>query len=85
MKTIPGIGPMTATILASTLGNGAGFKNGRHFAAFFGLTPKQHSSGGKERILGISKRGDTYTRTLLIHGARNVKRVAMFAKDFTPS
>jgi len=74
LETIPGIGPMTATILASTLGNGGGFKNGRHFAAFLGLTPKQHSSGGKERMLGISKGGDTYTRTLLIHGARNVLR-----------
>jgi transposase len=69
---IPGIGILGATILASILGNGSGFKNGRHFAAFLGLTPKQHSSGGKERLLGISKGGDTYTRTLLIHGARAV-------------
>lgn len=69
---IPGIGKLGATILASVLGNGATFKNGRHFAAFLGLVPKQHSSGGKERILGISKRGDTYIRTLLIHGARAV-------------
>lgn len=72
LKTIPGIGVLGATILASTLGNGSLFKNGRHFAAFLGLTPKQHSSGGKELLLGISKGGDTYTRTLLIHGARAV-------------
>lgn len=72
LEKIPGIGVLGATILASVLGNGGGFKNGRHFAAFLGLTPRQHSSGGKERLLGISKGGDTYTRTLLIHGARTV-------------
>ncbi|MBU4270234.1 IS110 family transposase [Candidatus Dependentiae bacterium] len=72
LETIPGIGVLGATVLASTLGNGGGFKNGRHFAAFLGLTPKQHSSGGKAKLLGISKGGDTYTRTLLIHGARAV-------------
>lgn len=72
LKSIPGIGPLGATILASMLGTGGSFKNGRHFAAFLGLTPKQHSSGGKERMLGISKGGDTYIRTLLIHGARAV-------------
>jgi transposase len=72
LEKIPGIGVLGATILASILGNGGGFKNGRHFAAFLGLTPRQHSSGGKERLLGISKGGDTYIRTLLIHGARSV-------------
>jgi Transposase and inactivated derivatives len=72
LAKIPGIGELGATILASTLGNGSSFKNGRHFAAFLGLVPKQHSSGGKECLLGISKGGDTYTRTLLIHGARSV-------------
>ncbi len=72
LEKIPGIGALGATILASILGNGAGFKNGRHFAAFLGLVPKQHSSGGKERLLGISKGGDTYVRYLLIHGARAV-------------
>ena len=61
-----------ATLLASMLENGSSFKNGRHFAAFLGLTPRQHSSGGKELLLGISKDGDTYARTLLIHGARAV-------------
>lgn len=72
LEKIPGIGVLGATILASLLGNGSAFKNGRHFSAFLGLVPKQHSSGGKEVLLGISKGGDTYTRTLLIHGARSV-------------
>lgn len=80
LEKIPGIGMLAATILASTLGNGSAFKNGRHFAAFLGLVPRQHSSGGKERLLGISKGGDTYTRTLLIHGAR---AVATWAKKKT--
>lgn len=72
LAEIPGVGKLSATILASVLGNGSGFKNGRHFAAFLGLVPKQHSSGEKEKLLGISKGGDTYIRTLLIHGARSV-------------
>jgi transposase len=72
LATIPGIGELGATILASILGTGTAFKNGRHFAAFLGLVPKQHSSGEKERLLGISKGGDTYIRTLLVHGARAV-------------
>lgn len=72
LEKIPGIGMLGSTILASVLGNGSSFKNGRHFAAFLGLVPKQHSSGGKEILLGISKGGDTYIRTLLIHGARAV-------------
>ena len=70
--TIPGVGKLGATILASALGNGSAFKNGRHFAAFLGLVPKQHSSGGKECLLGISKGGDTYIRKTLVHGARAV-------------
>jgi transposase len=74
LEKIPGIGILSATILASVLGNGSSFKNGRHFAAFLGLVPKQHSSGGKEVILGISKGGDTYIRTLLIQGAKAVLR-----------
>lgn len=72
LDKIPGIGSIGATILAAVLGNGAGFKNGRHFAAFLGLVPKEHSSGDKKRLLGISKGGDTYIRTILIHGARAV-------------
>lgn len=82
LATIPGIGEISATILAAVLGNGSAFKNGRHFAAFLGLVPKQHSSGGKERLLGISKGGDTYIRTLLIHGARTVIRWIEGKGDF---
>lgn len=73
---IPGIGPMTATALISAVGDGKQFKKGRDMAAWIGLTPRQHSSGGKERLLGISKRGDSYLRTLLIHGGRAVLRLA---------
>jgi transposase len=69
---IPGIGPMTATALVCAIGDGKQFKRGRDLAAWLGLTPRQHSSGGKDRLLGISKRGDAYLRTLLIHGARSV-------------
>lgn len=72
LAEVPGIGKLGATILAAVLGNGSGFKNGRHFAAFLGLVPKQHSSGNKEKLLGISKGGDTYIRTILIQGARSV-------------
>lgn len=70
LLTMPGIGPMTATALVMSVGNGADFKNGRHMAAYLGLVPRQHSSGGHDRLGRITKRGDRYTRTLLIHGAR---------------
>ncbi|WFP48957.1 IS110 family transposase [Methylomonas sp. EFPC3] len=76
LQQIPGIGPITATALVSGVGDGKQFKRGRDMAAWLGLTPGQHSSGGKERLLGISKRGDAYLRTLLIHGARAVLKVA---------
>jgi len=69
---IEGVGPITATALVAAIGDKSCFKNGRQFAAWLGLVPKQHSSGGKARLLGISKRGDRYLRTLLIHGARAV-------------
>ncbi|MFM5540515.1 IS110 family transposase [Aeromonas veronii] len=69
---IPGIGPITASALVATIGNANNFENGRQLAAWLGLVPRQHSSGGKQTLLGISKRGDTYLRTLLIHGARAV-------------
>ncbi len=68
---IEGIGLLTATAIVADIGDTKVFKNGRHLAAFLGLVSRQHSSGNKERILGISKRGDTYLRTLLIHGARS--------------
>lgn len=72
LQQIPGIGPITATALVSSVGDGKQFKRGRDMAAWLGLTPRQHSSGGKDRLLGISKRGDAYLRTQLIHGARSV-------------
>jgi transposase len=76
LEAIPGIGPITASAIVATVGNAREFKSGRQMAAWMGLVPKQHSSGGKSILLGISKRGDTYLRTLLIHGARAVIRFA---------
>lgn len=69
---IPGVGMLTATALVATMGEAKSFKTGREFAAFVGLVPRQSGTGGKVKLLGISKRGDTYLRTLLIHGARTV-------------
>jgi transposase len=69
---IPGIGLLTATAVVATMGNAKAFRSGREFAAYIGLVPKQSGSGGEVNLLGISKRGDTYLRTLLIHGARSV-------------
>ena len=80
LMQIPGIGPLTATMLASEIGNGAGFRRGRSFAAYIGLVPKQHSSGGKNLLLGISKKGNRYLRTLLVHCARAALRTIMFGK-----
>lgn len=65
-----GVGIMTATILLTIAGVASNFKNGREFAAYLGLVPRQNSTGGKTKLLGISKRGDCYPRYLLIHGAR---------------
>lgn len=76
LAEIAGIGPITASAIVATVGNAREFKNGRQLAAWMGLVPRQHSSGGKQNLLGISKRGDTYLRTLLIHGARAVIRFA---------
>jgi transposase len=76
LAEIPGIGPITASALVASVGDAREFKNGRQMAAWLGLVPKQHSSGGKQTLLGISKRGDSYLRTLLIHGARAVTRFA---------
>jgi transposase len=69
---IPGVGLLTATAAVATMGNAQAFKSGREFAAWLGLVPRQTGTGGRIRLLGISKRGDTYLRTLLIHGARSV-------------
>ena len=76
LLTIPGVGLLTATALVSAIGDVNEFKNGRELAAWLGLVPRQHSTGGKPTLLGISKRGDTYLRTLLIHGGRSVVQVA---------
>jgi transposase len=72
LTTIPGVGPITASAIVATVGDAGQFKSGRQFAAWLGLVPQQRSSGGKERLGGISKRGDRYIRSLLIHGARAV-------------
>ena len=74
ITAIDGVGPITATAIVAAVGEAKEFKNGRHLAAWLGLVPRQYSSGGKSRLKGISKRGDTYLRTLLIHGARSVLR-----------
>jgi transposase len=76
LAKVPGIGPITASALTASVGDARDFANGRQLAAWLGLVPRQNSSGGKNVLLGISKRGDTYLRTLLIHGARAVIRVA---------
>ena len=72
IETSPGIGPVTSTAFYAAVGEGKDFSNGRHFSAWCGLVPRQHSSGGKDNLLGISKRGNAYLRTLFIHGARAV-------------
>jgi transposase len=71
LETIPGIGPLTSTALVAAVGDAAEFRNGRELAAWLGIVPRQHSTGGRPRLLGISKRGDRYLRYLLIHGARS--------------
>lgn len=76
LAQILGVGPITASALVATIGDAREYKNGRQLAAWLGLVPRQNSSGGKQVLLGISKRGDTYLRTLLIHGARAVIRYA---------
>ena len=73
---VPGIGPVIATALVATVPDARLFASGRHFAAWLGLVPRQHSSGGKRRLLSLSKRGDGYLRRQLMHGARAVVRIA---------
>ena len=76
LEKIPGIGPLAATALVASIADARSFDNGRQVSAWLGLVPRQCSSGGKSTLLGISKRGDTYLRTLLIHGARSAIRAA---------
>ncbi len=75
LQRTPGIGPLGATALSATLGDGSSWHNGREFACCLGLTPRHTGTGGKVHMGGITKRGDAYLRTLLIHGARNLVRV----------
>src|SRR5712692_5640572 len=72
LVAIPGIGPLTATAVIAAIGNGGAFRKGREFAAWMGLVPREHSTGGKQKLLGISKRGNSYLRRLFVHGARAV-------------
>lgn len=81
LQTIPGFGPIVATAFQCGIGNGDAFHCGRNVAASLGLVPRQHSSGGKDVLLGISKRGDRYLRGLLIHGARAVVSQAQNKTD----
>jgi len=72
LLTVPGVGPLTATAMVAAIGNGAAFSKGRQFATWLGLVPRQISTGGKPKLVGISKNGNEYLRRLFIHGARSV-------------
>ncbi|MDQ4222801.1 IS110 family transposase, partial [Pseudomonas aeruginosa] len=74
LLAVEGLGPFSASAVAASAGDARQFRTGRQFAAWLGLVPRQHSTGGQQRVGNISKRGDTYLRTLLIHGARAVVR-----------
>jgi transposase len=81
LQQLRGVGPMIATALVAAIGDARQYTNGRQLAASLGLTPAQHSSGGKENLLGISKRGNAYVRSLLVHGARAMLRTAATKDD----
>ncbi len=81
LLTIPGVGLLSATAMVASIGDIGVFKSGRELSAWLGLVPRQHSTGGKTTLMGISKRGDCYLRTLLIHGGRTVVRVAHKYQD----
>jgi transposase len=81
LQQLRGVGPMVATALVATVGDAGQYHKGRQMAASLGLTPRQYSSGDKQRLLGITKRGDVYLRTLLIHGARAVVSQAKHKED----
>lgn len=78
---IEGVGPKISTAVVAAVGDGREFKNGRHMAAWLGLVPRQHSSGERTQLFGISKRGDQHLRTLIVHGARAVVRTAARKSD----
>jgi transposase len=81
LQTIPGFGPIVASVFHSQVGQGEAYRRGRDVSAALGLVPRQHSSGGKDTLLGISKRGNRYLRSLLVHGARAVVRQAARKED----
>lgn len=81
IQQLDGVGPITASAIVSSVGDAKQFKSGREFSAWLGIVPRQHSSGGKERLIGISKRGDSRLRTLLIHGARSALLVSAHKTD----
>jgi transposase len=81
LQQLRGVGPLVATALVATVASGQQYAKGKQMAAAIGLTPRQHSSGNKDRLLGISKRGDAYLRTILIHGARAVVSQAKHRED----
>jgi transposase len=81
LQEMDGIGPLNATTLVAALGHGHDFRNGRQVAAWLGLVPRQYSSGGKTRLAGISKRGNSYLRCVLMHGARSVVSRARMKTD----
>jgi transposase len=83
LASAPGVGPITASAILASVGDGRQFQSARHFAAWLGLTPRIHASGGKEHIGRISKGGDRYLRALLIHGARAIVGTS-FRKDVAP-
>ncbi len=72
LVAIPGIGPVTATAIIAAIGTGAAFKKGRGFSAWLGIVPGEYTTGGKQKLLGISKRGNSYLRRLFVQGARAV-------------
>jgi transposase len=73
LLSVPGVGPLVATAMVAAIADGSAFRRARDFAAWLGLVPKQSSTGGKTRLGGITKRGNTYLRRLLIHGARSFR------------
>ena len=81
LETIPGIGKLTSTAFVAAVGNAEVFDKGRQLSAWLGLVPKEHSSGGKTRLLGISKRGDRYLRSLFVHGGRSVVKTVKGKTD----
>jgi transposase len=81
LMRIEGIGPVTATAMVASVGDAKTFRNGRQFAAWLGLVPRHHSTGGKQRLGAITKHGDVYLRTLLIHGSRAVLRLTSARGD----